>query len=136
MKSIKRSGVRIVGMTNVPMRSTAISREFTDTPARRRMRGFLRVAGLLFFILTVLCVIMGGFHILAPSAWAEYETFWGVLGCVFIVSCLINHLGFFFEIAGDSGGRNWFSLGAGLIWLSLLSSFTIAGVFELAKRCF
>ena len=115
---------------------TSVPAQYTDTPTRRRTRTGLRVAGLFFFTLTVLSVLLGGFHLLMPEVWAENTELWGTVTAVFVICFMANHVGLFLDTAGDSGGKNWFALGAGIIWLSVFGTFLVAGAWEIIKGMF
>lgn len=130
METIKRYGVKMGDLgKDAAVRGGAASgrvvpKRFLETPGRVWMRRMIRVMGLFSFVVTVLTVLSGFVCVFFPGMVndAMAEVTLGMVFCLFFV----NHVGLFMEMAGDSGGRNWFALGAGLMWGAVFGTFLVA----------
>lgn len=131
METIKRYGIKMGDLGgDAAVRSSGVvsgrgvPKRFLETPGRLWMRRMVRVMGLFSFVVTVLTVVSAFVCAFLPSI-ANDEMAGATMGMVF---CLffVNHMGLFMEMAGDSGGRNWFARGAGLMWGSLFGTFLVA----------
>jgi len=137
MSKIKRYGFQLNDPGKDPdekfvRHGVGVPAKFTETPGRILLKKIFRVLGLTCFICILMFIPILIFH---RVGWINEYVFivlrFAVFGVIFI-----SHLGFFFEMAIDGGGENWFARSAALPWIFFFGSFLIALGWYLIKLIF
>lgn len=110
--------------------SKGVSKEFLDTPFRKKMRIGLRSSGLAFFCITTLCIL----SVAIASLMGDPFDLGGFLIIPVVLLMLLNIFGMCAELAGDSGGVNWFARGFILLITSMGVFFVLSAVLGLIVR--
>jgi hypothetical protein len=140
MKTIKRYGVSMGDLSaDESFKSSAMAKRpvperFLETPGRLRLQRMTRIMGLFSFVVTVLVIVSIFLMILFPTM-VSGET-GDVLMQILLGLFIVNHFGLFLEMAGDSGGKNWFTKGVVCMWLNILGIFFILVVMEIFGTVF
>lgn len=140
MKTIKRYGITMGDLRadesfkRSAMARRAVPERFLETPGRLWLQRMIRVMGLFSFVVTVLVIVSIFLGILFP-AMVNGEA-GDVLMQMLLGLFIVNHFGLFLEMAGDSGGKNWFTKGAVCMWLIILGIFFILVVMEIFVTLF
>jgi len=106
--------------------------KFTETADRLLLKALFRFVGIFCFwcMLAVLpvavCVRLG---------WVN-EMVLSLLTSAWVVVIFISHVGFFFEMAVDASGKNWFTRSAVMLWIYFFGSFLLATLWYLIKLSF